>query len=72
MKMTRFSEPQIHAILRQGEGGMPVAELCREHGMSAAFFYNWLGKYGGMDAFLIRQIRTWRTRTTGSSVFLLI
>lgn len=31
MKMTRFSEPQILAILRQTEGGVPVAELCREH-----------------------------------------
>ena len=36
MKMTRFSEPQILAILRQAEGGVPVAELCREHGMSTA------------------------------------
>jgi transposase len=31
MKMTRYSEPQILAILRQAEGGVPVAELCREH-----------------------------------------
>ena len=33
MKMTRYSEPQILAILRQAEGGVPVSELCREHGM---------------------------------------
>ena len=33
MKMTRYSEPQILAILRQAEGGVPVAELCRDHGM---------------------------------------
>ena len=33
MKMTRYSEPQILAILRQAEGGVPVAEICREHGM---------------------------------------
>ena len=33
MKMTRYSEPQIVAILRQAEGGVPVSELCREHGM---------------------------------------
>jgi hypothetical protein len=31
MKMTRYSEPQILAILRQAEGGVPVSELCREH-----------------------------------------
>ena len=33
MKMTRYSEPQIRAILHQAEGGVSVAELCREHGM---------------------------------------
>ncbi len=33
MKMTRYSEPQILAILRQAEGGVAVAELCREHDM---------------------------------------
>ena len=38
MKMTRYSEPQILAILRQGEGGVPVSELCREHAMSNASF----------------------------------
>jgi putative transposase len=38
MKMTRFNEPQILAILRQAEGGVQVAELCREHGMSTATF----------------------------------
>ena len=39
MKMTGYSEPQILAILRQAEGGVPVAELCREHGMNSASFY---------------------------------
>jgi putative transposase len=60
MKMTRYSEPQILAILailRQAEGGMPVAELCREHGMSTASFYKWRAKYGGMDASMIAQTK---------------
>ena len=58
MKMTRFSEPQILAILRQAEGGVPVAELCREHGMSTASFYKWRAKYGGMDASMISQMKS--------------
>ena len=33
VKMTRHSQLRILAILRQAEGGVPVAELCREHGM---------------------------------------
>jgi putative transposase len=57
MKMTRYSEPQILAILRQAEGGVPVAELCREHGMSNASFYKWRAKYGGMDASMVNQMK---------------
>ena len=33
MKTSRYTEPQILAILRQAEGGVPIADLCREHGM---------------------------------------
>ena len=39
MKTSRYAEAQILAILRQAEGGMPVAELCRAHGISSASFY---------------------------------
>jgi putative transposase len=57
MKMTRYSELRILAILRQAEGGVPVAELCREHGMSNASFYKWRLKYGGMDASMVSQMK---------------
>lgn len=57
MKLTRYSEVQIIAILRQAEGGMPVAERCREQGMSNAPFYKWRARYGGMDASLISQMK---------------
>ncbi|OSQ33352.1 transposase [Thalassospira sp. MCCC 1A01428] len=57
MKTSRFSEAQILLILRQAEGGVPVPELCREHGMSSASFYKWRAKYGGMDASMISQMK---------------
>lgn len=57
MKTSRFSEPQILAILCQAEGGVPAPELCREHGMSTASFYKWRAKYGGMDASMISQMK---------------
>jgi putative transposase len=47
MKNGRYSDAQI---LKQAEGGVPVSELCREHGMSSASFYKWRAKFGGMDA----------------------
>jgi hypothetical protein len=39
MKTSRYTEAQIISILRHAEGRVPVAELCREHGMSDASFY---------------------------------
>ncbi|GAK34673.1 hypothetical protein JCM17846_33670 [Iodidimonas nitroreducens] len=57
MKTSRYSEAQILSILRQAEGGVPVAQLCREHGMSDASFYKWRAKYGGMDASMISQMK---------------
>ena len=57
MKKSRFTEAQIIGILRQAEGGLPVAELCREHQMNSASFYNWRAKYGGMDASMISEMK---------------
>ena len=48
MKKSRYSDSQILAILKQAESGMPIPELCREHGMSDAYFYKWRAKYGVM------------------------
>ena len=57
MKKSRFTDSQILAILKQAENGIPVPDLCREHGMSNASFYKWRAKYGGMDASLISQMK---------------
>ena len=57
MKKHRFTESQIMEILKQAEGGVPVADLCREHGMSSASFYKWRSKYGGMDASLLSEMK---------------
>ena len=57
MKTSRYTEAQIIAIFREAEGGVPVSELCREHGMSDASFYTWRAKYGGMDASMVGQTK---------------
>ena len=57
MKKAKFSDAQIMAILRQAENGVPISELCREHGMSSASFYKWRAKYGGMDASMMDELR---------------
>lgn len=57
MKKSRYSDSQILAILKQAENGIPVQELCREHGMSSAAFYQWRAKFGGMDASMIKRVK---------------
>ena len=57
MKKGRFSDAQIMGILKQAGSGVPVSELCREHGMSSASFYKWRAKFGGMDASMVSQMK---------------
>ena len=57
MKKSRFTDSQIMAILKQAENGVPVPELCREHGMSSASFYKWRAKFGGMDASMVKRMK---------------
>ena len=58
MKKSRFGGAEIMNILRQAEGGVPVSELCREHGMSSASFYKWRSKFGGMDASMMSELKS--------------
>jgi putative transposase len=57
MKTSRYSDSQIMAILKQGQAGVAVSSLCREHGMSSASYYKWRAKFGGMDASLISRLK---------------
>lgn len=57
MKRTRFSESQIVAILKQADAGLKVKDLCREHGISEATYYNWKAKYGGLEASDLKRLK---------------
>ena len=57
MRKSRFSEDQIIGILKEQQAGLPVAELCRRHGISDATFYTWRSKYGGMEASDARRLK---------------
>lgn len=49
MKKSRFTEPQIVAILKQQEAGKATKDVCREHGISETTFYKWKARFGGME-----------------------
>jgi putative transposase len=57
MKKSKYPDSQIISILKQAEGGTPVPDLCREHGISNATFYKWRAKYGGMDASMMTRLK---------------
>ena len=57
MRKSRYSETQIIQILKRGEAGVPATELCREYGMSAATYYKWRAKYGGMEVSEAKRLR---------------
>jgi putative transposase len=57
MKKSRFTDAQIMTVLKQADGGMAVAELCREHSISSATFYKWRAKYGGLDASMMAEMK---------------
>lgn len=57
MKASRYTEAQILGILRQTEGGMPVAELCRAHGIELGVVLQMSGEVWGMDSSMMDQLK---------------
>jgi len=57
MRKSRFSESQIVSILKEGENGRQVKDICREHVISTACFYQWKSKYGGLEASDLKRIK---------------
>ena len=47
MKTSQFSDAQKAFILKQGNDGVPVADICRKAGISQATCFNWKKEYGG-------------------------
>ena len=58
MRKSRFSEEQIINVLKEQQAGVPVADLCRKHGISDATFYTWRRKYGGMEVSDTRKLKS--------------
>jgi putative transposase len=57
LKAKQYTEEQIVAVLKEGEAGAKVSDLCRRYGMSDATYYNWKAKYAGMTASDLKRLK---------------
>jgi len=64
MRKSRFTESQIVAILKEGDAGVPVAEILRKYGISRPTYFNWKSKYGGPGVTELRRLRELEAENT--------
>jgi putative transposase len=60
MKRSRFAEEQILYALKKVAAGAPVADVCRQMGISEATFYVWKKRYGNLALLEVRELRQLR------------
>jgi putative transposase len=60
MKKSKFAEEQILFALKQGAAGQPIADVCRQMGISEATYYVWKKRYADMGLLEVRELRQLR------------
>lgn len=66
MRKSMFTEEPILGLLKQAEAGRPVAELCRQIGITDTTFYRWCSKFAGLEVSEPGGCGSWKGRTGGS------
>ena len=57
MKKSKISEAKIFEILKEGEAGVPIDDLCRKYEIARSTYYKFRSKYGGMELSDLKRLR---------------
>jgi putative transposase len=53
----RYTEEQIVQILKEGETGGKISDVCRRYGVSEGTYFRWKSKYSGIGVPEVRRMR---------------
>jgi len=67
MEKSRFTERQLVDVRKQVDTRGKVEDVCREHSISSATYYNWQSKYGGMEAPGLRRMKEQEKKSSTAS-----
>jgi putative transposase len=62
---SKFTDAQKAFVIKQGEEGVPAAEVCRKAGISQATYFAWKKKYAGLmpsEMRLLKQLEEENSR----------
>jgi putative transposase len=57
MVRRKYTWEQIIAVLKEGDVGAKVADLCRKYGMSYATYYDWKATYAGLTVSELKRLK---------------
>lgn len=58
MGRRKYTDEQVINILREGEAGARIAELCRKYGVSDATYHRWKARYAGLTLSELKRLKT--------------
>ena len=64
MKASRFTDAQKAFILKQGDDGVAVGEICRQAGIGQATYFNWKKKCAGLLPTEMRRLKALEDENT--------
>jgi putative transposase len=60
----KYSETDIHKILKEAEAGTKTVEICRKYGITEQTFYRWRNKYHGMELSDMKRLKALEDENT--------